>query len=500
MKIKKIKTRCGMPFKNFDFCIDEENSESKEWYGGGESDPEGFLDYVSLELIYDYLFFVFRLDSYKLAQLNPSECIDLYKKLYLENKRKHVFDLIIDVGAHHGHFALNFADISEYVIAIEAYERNYEILKENIQINNLENVRCLHNFISSENKILSFSKNDWIRFNNDTIHSQEKSFTVNSIRLDDFYDRITENTLIKIDVEGEEVKVLEGCSKIIKDKVLNFVIELHDFSEDDHARIKEILNFNDYEIIKLTRNDAKLKVYRDGDSFSDISWLFLRGKSHEKKFPKTFCLSLKDYPERKIYAEKHLEDNGINAKMFEGINAKKFGLSTKIPYTDDHANWDKDCGTPHFISQGHVGCILSHYMLWRIMEYLPYGEYLILEDDVVLCENFKEKLLDVKSRLPEDWQYCFVGNCCLNKEDSLQIDDGIIQTVTPPLCTHAYMIKKSALKTLIDTNSIAWSHIDIQIQKRSLSNLNYYVLDPPLAEQLSITNPGEIFESLTHSY
>ncbi len=239
------------------------------------------------------------------------------------------------------------------------------------------------------------------------------------------------------------------------------------------------------------------KVYSEKDR---NSFCALYKKLGSTKFPETFCLSLKDYPERKIYAEKHLEDNGINAKMFEGINAKKFGLSTKIPYTDDNPNWDKDCGTPHFISQGHVGCILSHYMLWRVMEYLPYEEYLILEDDVVLCEGFKEKLLDAKSRLPEDWQYCFVGNCCLNKEDSLQIDDGIIQTVTPPLCTHAYMIKKSALKNLIDTNSIAWSHIDIQIQKRSLPNLNYYVLDPPLADQLSITNPGEIFESLTNSY
>jgi phage pi2 protein 07 len=62
------------------------------------------------------------------------------------------------------------------------------------------------------------------------------------------------------------------------------------------------------------------------------------------------------------------------------------------------------------------------------------------------------------------------------------------------------MIKKSSLKTLIETNSIAWSHIDIQIQKRSLSNLNHYVLDPPLADQLSITNPGETFQSLTKSY
>ena len=214
-------------------------------------------------------------------------------------------------------------------------------------------------------------------------------------------------------------------------------------------------------------------------------------------FLKSFCITLKDHPKRTEYAKNHFKQHDLDAELFEGIDAKKFGLSTKIPYVDDYPNWDKDCGTPHFISQGQVGCILSHYMLWRIMEYLPYEEYLILEDDVELCENFKEKLLDVKSRLPEDWQYCFVGHCCLNKEGSLQIDDGIIQTVTSPLCTHAYMIKKSALKTLIDTNSIAWAHIDIQIQKRSLCNLNYYVADPPLAEQLSITNPGETFKSLT---
>jgi len=216
--------------------------------------------------------------------------------------------------------------------------------------------------------------------------------------------------------------------------------------------------------------------------------------------PKTFCITLKDHDKRTDYAKNHFEEHGLDVEFFEGIDAKKFGLSTKIPYTDDDPNWNKDCGTPHFISQGHVGCILSHYMLWRIMEYLPYGEYLILEDDVELCKNFKEKLLNVKSRLPENWQYCFVGNCCLNKQDSIQIDDGIIQTVTPPLCTHAYMIKKSALSTLIETNSIAWSHIDIQIQKRSLPHLNYYVLDPPLADQLSITNPGETFQSLTKSY
>ena len=214
-------------------------------------------------------------------------------------------------------------------------------------------------------------------------------------------------------------------------------------------------------------------------------------------FPKVFCIFLKNYPKRKLYAENHFREHGISVEFFEGIDAKKFGLNTKIPYTDDNPNWNKDCGTPYFISQGHVGCILSHYMLWRVMQYLPFGEYLILEDDVELCKDFKEKLLNIKSKLPENWQYCFVGHCCLNEENSMHVDEGIIQTAYPPLCTHAYMIKKSALQTLINTNSIAWSSIDIQIQKRSLSNLNYYVLNPPLADQLSITKPGENFKSLT---
>jgi len=60
------------------------------------------------------------------------------------------------------------------------------------------------------------------------------------------------------------------------------------------------------------------------------------------------------------------------------------------------------------------------------------------------------------------------------------------------------MIKKSALPILIETNSLAWSSIDIQIKKRSLPKLKYYVMMPPLADQISINNPTDIaFKSIT---
>jgi len=215
--------------------------------------------------------------------------------------------------------------------------------------------------------------------------------------------------------------------------------------------------------------------------------------------PKIFCLTLKDTPKRKEYAEKHFKENGLDVEFFEGINGKKFGLNTHIPYIDDQPNWIPDHGPVHFISSGHIGCILSHYILWKILTYLPYEEIIIFEDDVILCENFKEKLLQYKANLPNDWQYVFIGHCCLpSKEYIFNVNDNIITTSHPPMCTHAYMIKKSSLITLIETNSLAWSHIDIQIQKRSLKLLKHYVFIPPLAEQISINNPiDKNFFSLT---
>ena len=222
---------------------------------------------------------------------------------------------------------------------------------------------------------------------------------------------------------------------------------------------------------------------------------------NEIKFPRVFCLTLKETPHRRQYAENHFKEHGLDVTFFEGIHAKNFGLSTMIPYMDDQPNWKPGDGTPYYISQGHIGCILSHYMLWKTLSYLPDDEFLILEDDVQLCDGFKEKLLSIKSNLSNDWQYIFVGHCCCpSEEHCIKQIENIYTTPHPPLCTHAYMIKKESLRTLIETNSVAWSHIDIQIQKRTLwdNKLKYYVCIPPLCNQISINWPTDPnFKSLT---
>lgn len=216
-------------------------------------------------------------------------------------------------------------------------------------------------------------------------------------------------------------------------------------------------------------------------------------------FPKMFCITLKDTQKRTEYAINHFKEHGLDVEMFEGIDNRKFGLASTIPYMDDVPGWKPGDSNPHYISTGHVGCILSHYMLWKTLQYLPYEEILIFEDDVQLAPNFSENFQKYKSQLPDDWQYTFVGHCCLAPAPyQITISENIITTTYPPMCTHGYMIKKSALQILLDTNHLAWSHIDIQIQKRSLKHLKHYVFIPPLADQISIKNPTDSgFFSLT---
>ena len=211
--------------------------------------------------------------------------------------------------------------------------------------------------------------------------------------------------------------------------------------------------------------------------------------------PKIFCITLKNTPNRTSYAENHFKKNKLDVTFFEGINAKNFGLTTVIPYMDDiyfnHPNWKPGDSPMHFISQGQLGCLLSHFALWKTISYLPYDEYIIFEDDVVLYDNFIEKFIDYKSRLPQDWQYVFLGRSCLDNLTIKSHNENIISTKFPPLGTFAYMIKKNLLSTLIESNSVAWTAVDIQIQKRTLmaNNINYYIFDPPLATEISGNQP-----------
>lgn len=270
---KIIQTRCGIPHNNFLFFVD--TGSGKLWYDVGNNDSEGYRDYISLEILYGILYFYNKLDFKNFSNIDNINdyLISEYKKINT-NLTKSI-DTIIDVGSHHGHYTLNFSKISKKVISIEPDSHNFSILKTNIKLNDIDNVEMHNLFVSDKNGTHTFGSEDFYRFNNN-LYIENKDCKV--ICLDELCSTISNNSIIKIDSEGEEIKILRGCQKILNQFKPNIWIELHDFCKEDHTELNKLIDFNKYDILKISRNKNYPEIYKPNDLFYEINYLFFRAK------------------------------------------------------------------------------------------------------------------------------------------------------------------------------------------------------------------------------
>lgn len=153
-------------------------------------------------------------------------------------------DLFIDAGANLGHFTLLVGAISESsVISFEPDIDTFAKLKSNIDLNKLKkNVRIQNLGLGDRNQKVSFKS---MRNNghNYILNSEVGDKEVEIIPLDKVKLKNIPS-LIKIDVEGYEKKVLIGAENILKNKKLNaMIIEISDHSERYGNSIQDTYDF-----------------------------------------------------------------------------------------------------------------------------------------------------------------------------------------------------------------------------------------------------------------
>ncbi len=146
-------------------------------------------------------------------------------------------DNILDIGAHIGTFSIPFSVFNNRkgkVYSFEANPSNYSLLLKNIQANNLNDVVIPTNAVVSKEGGLEFSASLPVSGNSGMCYFRPKlensEFVVLSINIDAWHDQLTQNqniNLIKIDVEGAELLVLESCQKIIKESKPVLYIEIN---------------------------------------------------------------------------------------------------------------------------------------------------------------------------------------------------------------------------------------------------------------------------------
>jgi len=182
-------------------------------------------------------------------------------------------ECFLDIGAHLGWYTCLAAKIipNGIVYAFEMDDLNYSLLKKNLLINNCSNVEAINMAVSDSTSVVGYKRikdrpSPEFRIDSRTKKQKIAEYvTVNSIKIDDFFE-IKEliPDIIKIDVEGAEMKVLRGMKRILyKYKPILFLeihpANLHDFNTSTYEIFSFLIRKN-YKLFKIEhRRDREQK-------------------------------------------------------------------------------------------------------------------------------------------------------------------------------------------------------------------------------------------------
>lgn len=175
-------------------------------------------------------------------------------------------DILYDLGACEGRFSVysGCKNIATYSFEPDCY--NFAVLKENIEINNLDRVHIYKVAISNVNEELFLLKNQpWEGGHLKVLENGERTGDfenckekemVTAYKLDTF---IEDNKLpypdyIKVDVDGNEINFIEGA-----DKALSNIKKLH-IELTDHNKDTIVNRLSKYQLII----EKKYDIYSSG--------------------------------------------------------------------------------------------------------------------------------------------------------------------------------------------------------------------------------------------
>lgn len=167
------------------------------------------------------------------------------------------------------------------------------------------------------------------------------------------------------------------------------------------------------------------------------------------KFPPVFVVNLETSTDRRKFISDQLDKLGIPFEIFPAVDGRK------LPQAEVDAGYDSEGSVSFFgreLTRGEIGCSWSHLNIYRKMVEDNIEEAMILEDDVILCDELPE-ILSREPEFPEDWELMFLShnNAVSSVWDRQRLFGKyhIVRFVENPNWTSGYLIKLSGAKKLL---------------------------------------------------
>lgn len=228
---------------------------------------------------------------------NPIEILnfDAYEQKEINMIFRLISDgsVIFDIGANIGWYSLNIRNKikNSFIYAFEPIRSNYDLIKKNIRLNNLNNIKVYNLGLSNKNDKIIFYYNP-SKTGNTSIKNLSDSRNVIKIacnvkKMDDFVKKnnIKKIDFIKCDVEGAELLVFKGGKEslqkykpIIFTEMLRKWAAKFDYHPNDIIAFLKNLGYLCFEI----KNNRLCEFFVMDNKTLSTNFFFLHQQKHKK--------------------------------------------------------------------------------------------------------------------------------------------------------------------------------------------------------------------------
>ncbi len=170
----------------------------------------------------------------------------------------------------------------------------------------------------------------------------------------------------------------------------------------------------------------------------------------------TLLINLAESQERLLKMDGRLQELGIKYERVEAVNGKTLTPKNKDLLTYPYNHFESKVRYTRELTDGEIGCFLSHRACWEKLVSSKENFALIMEDDIEISDSASKYLLS-SEWIPSSVDICQFS--CLEeiqkgriKNEILKIDE-LVSLVAPiypiPLGSQCYLISKRAAKTAL---------------------------------------------------
>jgi FkbM family methyltransferase len=179
-------------------------------------------------------------------------------------------ELVVDVGAHIGYFALAAGRAGARVLALEGNPANFEILAANIERNGLTNVTAIEAALGTGGPAtmavieglfgMSSTRPDWVPPHGDGSGPAIQRIPVVTQLLDSVLEAVAAERIdwMLIDVEGSEVDVLRGAVRALR-RTERLILEV--FQSPESPVLETLLHEGGLEVIARERQTDRTEYW-----------------------------------------------------------------------------------------------------------------------------------------------------------------------------------------------------------------------------------------------